>query len=77
MPRMTYYVLKQRAGWKIRYGDNEYTGYSTRAAAVQAAISIAEKWAKNGHDAEVQVEGADGNWTMEWPNDPNPFAPFR
>lgn len=74
MTQMTYYVLQDGSGRKIRYDDDDYMGYSTKAAAVRAAISVATKWAQNGHDADVQVQGADGTWTTEWPNEPDPYT---
>ncbi|WP_184522167.1 DUF2188 domain-containing protein [Muricoccus pecuniae] len=74
MTQMTYYVLEDGSGWKIRHDGNDYTGYSTKAAAVRAAISTATRWVRNGHNADVQVQGPDGACKAEWPNEPDPFA---
>jgi hypothetical protein len=68
-------VLGSEAGWKIRNSDNEYTGYRTQKAAMQAAVNAARRLGRTGHDTEVRMQGADGFWETEWTYDQDSGPP--
>lgn len=73
MARVRYYVLRDGARWKVRHNDKDYA-YDTQKAAMKAAVDAAHSSGKKGHDAQVLVQGRDGQWQTEWTygNDPYP-----
>lgn len=74
MARAIYYVLKAGDQWKIRHDDKDYP-YRTQADAMRAAVDAAHKAGRDGHDAQVLVQGRDGKWQTEWTYGDDPYPP--
>lgn len=74
MARVQYYVLKNGTEWKVRHNDKDYP-YATQKAAMKAAVDAAHSSGKNGHDAQVLVQGRDGQWQTEWTYGNDPYPP--
>jgi len=75
MARHIYYVLKDGEQWKIRFNNQDFTGYATQKAACRAAVDAAHETGKKGHDAQVLVQGKDGKWQTEWTYGHDPYPP--
>ena len=69
-----YYVLSDGPQWKVRHGQKDYL-YKTESAALKAAIVAAHQSGKDGHAAQVFVQGRDGKWRAEWTYGYDPYPP--
>ena len=74
MARIHYYVLSNGGRWKVRHNEKDYD-YDTQAAAMRAAVDAAHTSGKTGHDAQVLVQGRDGQWQTEWTYGNDPYPP--
>ncbi len=74
MARARYYVLKDGLKWKIRHQEKDYS-YETQRAAMNAAVDAAHESGKSGHDAQVLIQGRDGQWQTEWTYGHDPYPP--
>jgi len=74
MARAHYYVVLKGNSWAISHDGKEYP-YSTQRAAMAAAIDTAHKAGREGHDAQVLVQGANGQWRTEWTYGHDPYPP--
>jgi hypothetical protein len=74
MARAIYYVLKDGAAWKIRHNDKDYP-YRTQADAMKAGRDAAHSSGQKGFDAQVLVQGHDGQWQTEWTYGHDPYPP--
>ena len=74
MARAIYYVLSAGDRWKIRHDDKDYF-YDTQASAIRTAVDTAHKAGQGGHDAQVLVQGHDGQWQTEWTYGHDPYPP--
>ena len=74
MARAVYYVLSAGNQWKIRHNDKDFP-YATQAAAISAAVDAAHSSGKKGFDAQVLIQGADGQWRTEWTYGHDPYPP--
>ena len=69
-----YYVLSDGPQWKVRHNERDYP-YDTQPRALKAAIIAAHQAGKDGHDAQVLVQGPDGEWQAEWTYRYDPYPP--
>lgn len=69
---MTYTVVRSGDEWAIHHGQDEYTGYKSEAGATKAAIAVASKLGRNGHETFVVVQGPDGTTKPVFASDPEP-----
>lgn len=74
MARAEYYILSAGGQWKIRHDGKDYH-YATQQEAIRAAVDAAHSSGKNGHDAQVLVQGANGQWRTEWTYGHDPYPP--
>ncbi|HYH39901.1 MAG TPA: DUF2188 domain-containing protein [Azospirillum sp.] len=74
MARAIYYVLSHGGGWKIRHNEKDFF-YDTQRAAIKAAVDAAHKAGGNGYDAQVLIQGANGQWRTEWTYGHDPYPP--
>lgn len=74
MARAIYYILSNAGRWKIKHRDKEYD-YGTQAAAIKAAVDAAHTSGRNGHDAQVLMQGRDSQWQTEWTYGNDPYPP--
>lgn len=76
MARVVYYVVVSQGEWQIKYGEGKIAGpYATQKAAIRAAVDAAHSTGKNGHDAQVLVQGSDSKWQTEWTYGNDPYPP--
>jgi hypothetical protein len=74
MARAQYFVLSDQGRWKVRHSDKDYP-YETQKAAMRAAVDAAQKSGKTGHDAQVLIQGQNGQWRAEWTYGNDPYPP--
>ena len=74
MARAQYYVLSAGGGWKIRHEGKDYP-YQSQAEAIRVAVDTAHKAGREGHDAQVLVQGQNGQWRTEWTYGHDPYPP--
>jgi hypothetical protein len=75
MLRLQYVVVFDNNQWKISY-DGQYFGpYSTQRTAIQAAVHGAHNAGKDGHDAQVLVQGENNQFRTEWTYGHDPYPP--
>ncbi len=73
--RAHYYVVLHDGQWKISHNDKHYGPYPTQAAAIRAAVDTAHTAGKQGHDAQVLVQGRNNEWRTEWTYGHDPYPP--
>jgi hypothetical protein len=73
MARAVYYVVLHQGAWKIKHDDKHYGPYRTQAEAIRDAVDTAHKAGKQGHDAQVLVQGRDNQWRTEWTYGHDPY----
>ncbi len=74
MLRVEYYVLSSGNRWTIKYDGKEYP-YETQAEALDAAVLAAHASGKNGFNAQVLLQGDNGQWRTEWTYGRDPYPP--
>lgn len=74
MARAQYYVLSAGGRWKIRFDGQDYH-YDTQAQAMKTAVDAAHQVGEMGRDAQVLVQGRDGQWRAEWTYGHDPYPP--
>jgi len=75
MARVHYYVLHHEHGWRIRLGDQYHGPYLSKASATEAAVDAAHSSGKEGYDAQVLIQGLNGQWQTEWTYGHDPYPP--
>jgi hypothetical protein len=75
MARARYFVVLHEGQWKINYEGTHYGPYDTQRDAIRAAVDAAHRWGKEGHDAQVLVQGADNEFRTEWTYGHDPYPP--
>lgn len=75
MARLVYYVVLHEGDWKISFEGKHYGPYNTQALAIRAAIDAAHQAGRNGHDAQVLIQGKDNKWRTEWTYGNDPYPP--
>lgn len=74
MARAQYYVLSDGGTWKIRHNGKDYP-YRTQSEAIKEAVETANRAGREGHDAQVLVQGQSGQWRTEWTYGNDPYPP--
>lgn len=74
MAKSVYYILSSGSQWKIKYNEKDFH-YSTQAGAIRAAVDAAHKAGQLGHDAQVLIQGREGQWRTEWTYGHDPYPP--
>lgn len=75
MARSQYFVVNHERQWKISFGGKHFGPYSTQRDAIRAAVDAANTSGKNGHDAQVLVQGANNQFRAEWTYGHDPYPP--
>lgn len=75
MARVRYYVVLHEGQWKVKHDDKHYGPYNTQKAAIRAAVDAAHTSGKNGHDAQVLVQGENNQFRTEWTYGHDPYPP--
>jgi hypothetical protein len=66
MPDARYFIVQHDDQWSIRFNDEEYGPYKTKAEAMLFAIDAAQKLGEYGDNAQVVLMGEDGHFHTEW-----------
>lgn len=74
MARAQYFVLSAQGGWKVQHNDKDYP-YNTQRDAMKAAVDAAHSSGQEGHDAQVLIQGQNGQWRAEWTYGHDPYPP--
>ena len=74
MARAVYYVLSDGGRWKVRHNDKDYH-YDTQRSAIRAAVDAAHSSGGKGFDAQVLIQGQNGQWRTEWTYGHDPYPP--
>jgi hypothetical protein len=75
MARLQYFVVRHENQWKISFDGKHYGPYSTQAIAIRTAVDAAHSSGKNGHDAQVLVQGLNSQFRTEWTYGSDPYPP--
>lgn len=75
MARLQYFVVYHGNEWKITFDGKQYGPYDSQKAAIQVAVNTAHKVGKEGHDAQVLVQGQDSRFRTEWTYGHDPYPP--
>lgn len=75
MARAQYVVVLHNGQWKISFDGKHYGPYDTQKAAIKVAVDTAHKAGKDGHDAQVLVQGQDNRFRTEWTYGNDPYPP--
>jgi hypothetical protein len=75
MARVHYYVVLHQNEWKIKFDDRHYGPYGTQKQAIRSAVDAAQTSGKNGHDAQVLVQGENHQFRTEWTYGHDPYPP--
>jgi hypothetical protein len=75
MARAQYVVVLHQNQWKISFEGKHYGPYPTQKAAIKDAVDTAHKSGKNGHDAQVLIQGEDNKFRTEWTYGHDPYPP--
>ena len=66
MPHTRYIVVQHKDEWLIKFGDEEYGPYHSRAEAMLFAIDAAQKLGEQGENTQVGLMGEHGRFRAEW-----------
>jgi hypothetical protein len=66
MPESRYFIVNEQESWKIKFADEEFGPYSSRAEAMLFAIDAAQKLGEHGETTEVCLMGENGHFRPEW-----------
>jgi hypothetical protein len=66
MPDARYFIVQHGDQWSIKFNDEEYGPYKSKAEALLFAIDAAQKLGEYGDNAEVVLMGEDGHFHPEW-----------
>ena len=75
MARAQYFVVLHNSEWKISYDGKHYGPYASQKAAIRAAVDTAHKAGKEGHDAQVLIQGMNNQFRTEWTYGNDPYPP--
>ena len=75
MDRAQYFVVLHNDEWKIKYCDKHYGPYTSKAAAIRAAVDSAHRLGLLGHDSQVLFEGMSNQTRTEWTYGHDPYPP--
>jgi hypothetical protein len=72
MARTQYVVVNDAGQWKIAFAGKHYGPYHSQANAIRAAVDAAHR--ARG-DAQVLVQGQNGQFRTEWTYGHDPYPP--
>ena len=75
MARAQYFVVLSQGQWMISLNQKHYGPYATQGAAIRAAVDAAHTHGKNGHDAQVLIQGQNNQFRTEWTYGHDPYPP--
>jgi hypothetical protein len=75
MARAQYVVVNKGGQWMIAFNGEHYGPYSTQRDAIRIAVDVAHESGKNGHDAQVLIQGMDNKFRTEWTYGHDPYPP--
>ena len=63
-----YFLVQHDDDWMIKFADEEFGPYKSKAEAMLFAVEAARKLAERGADTEVCLMGENGFFHAEWSN---------
>jgi hypothetical protein len=75
MARVQYFVVLHENVWKVKHEGKHYGPYSTQRDAIRDAVDAAHQSGRNGHDAQVLVQGTNNQFRTEWTYGNDPYPP--
>ena len=63
-----YFLIQRDDDWMIKFADEEFGPYKSKAEAMLFAIEAARKLSERGTETEVCLLSEDGFFTAEWSN---------
>ncbi len=75
MARKQYYVVLHDGEWKIKHEGKHIGIAPSQKAAIRAAVNLAHQDGRNGHDAQVLVQGQNHQFRVEWTYGHDPYPP--
>jgi hypothetical protein len=72
MSHARYFVVRQGDQWLIKFADEEFGPYATKAEAMLFAVDAAKKLTARGETAEVCTMGENGHFHPEWTSPQEP-----
>jgi hypothetical protein len=75
MPQARYFIVQQDDAWMIKFNDQEYGPYNSRAEAMLFAVDAAQKLGQQGEEAQVCLMGENGHSRPEWTYGEDPYPP--
>ena len=66
MQSTRYFIVQNQGQWLIKFNDEEFGPYKTKAEATLFAVDAARKLIDRGEDAEVYFMAANGRLRREW-----------
>jgi hypothetical protein len=75
MARKHYRILSHGLQWRLEYPDGQSVHYGTQAQAIRRAVDLAHEDGRAGHDAQVIIQGQNGQWRTEWTYGHDPYPP--
>ena len=75
MARQQYTVVLHKDEWKIVHDGKHHGPFQTQKEAIAKAVDLAHAEGKNGHDAQVVIQGEDNRFRTEWTYGNDPYPP--
>ena len=75
MAHAQYFVVLHKGQWKISFNGYFYGPYNFKAEAIGVAFKEAHELGKQGHNAQVLVQGIDRQVRPEWMYGHDPYPP--
>ena len=69
-----YFLIQRDDDWMIKFADEEFGPYKSKAEALLFAVEAARKLGQRGTEAEVCLMGENGFFTAEWTSAPPPHV---
>jgi len=66
MRQARYFIVQDDDEWLIKFENEEYGPYNTKAEAMLFAVEAAQKLGQQGETSEVCLMGENGHFRPEW-----------
>ena len=66
MPQARYFIVQDDDEWLIKFENEEFGPYLTKAEAMLFAVEAAQKLGEHGETSEVCLMGENGHFRPEW-----------
>ena len=66
MRQARYFIVQDDDEWLIKFEDEEFGSYHTKAEAMLFAVEAAQKLGQQGEISEVCLMGENGHFRPEW-----------